>query len=49
MLTLAIAQFRPRKGAYDENLCRFGALIQEAGAWPSPPGLILGPEASLTG
>ena len=49
MLTIAIAQFRPRKGAYEDNLCRFGALIREAAGWPTPPGLILGPEAALTG
>ncbi|HET8625607.1 MAG TPA: NAD+ synthase [Gemmatimonadales bacterium] len=49
MLTIAVAQFRPRKGAYEDNLCRFGALIREAAGWPTPPGLILGPEAALTG
>ncbi len=49
MLTLALAQFRPRKGAYDENVCRFGAVFREAAAWDSPPGLILAPEAALTG
>jgi NAD+ synthetase len=49
MLSLAIAQFRPRKGAYEENLCRFGALMREASAWRAPPALILGPEAALTG
>ena len=49
MLSLAIAQFRPRKGAYEENLCRLGAVFREAAGWTSPPGLILAPEAALTG
>ena len=49
MLTIALAQFRPRKGAYDENICRLGAVFREAAGWPSAPGLILAPEAALTG
>ncbi len=49
MLTLALAQFRPRKGAYEENLCRLGAVLREAAGWDAPPGLILAPEAALTG
>ncbi|MGH7518273.1 MAG: NAD+ synthase [Gemmatimonadales bacterium] len=49
MLTLALAQFRPRKGAYADNLCRLGAVFREAAGWPAPPRLILAPEAALTG
>ena len=49
MLRLAIAQFRPRKGAYEENLCRFGALLREVGAWAEPPELLVAPETALTG
>ena len=49
MLSLAIAQFRPRKGDYEENLCRLGAMFREAAGWTAPPGLILAPEAALTG
>ena len=49
MLSLAIAQFRPRKGGYEENLCRLGTMFREAAGWPAPPGLILAPEAALTG
>ena len=49
MLTLALAQFRPRKGAYEENICRLGSVFREAAGWESPPGLILAPEAALTG
>ena len=49
MLRLAIAQVRPQKGAYQENLCRFGALFREVGNWPEPPELVVGPETALTG
>jgi NAD+ synthetase len=49
VLRLAIAQVRPQKGAYQENLCRFGALFREVGNWPEPPELIVAPETALTG
>ncbi|HET9726103.1 MAG TPA: nitrilase-related carbon-nitrogen hydrolase, partial [Gemmatimonadales bacterium] len=49
MLRLAIAQLRPRKGAYEENLGRLGAVFREVGAQPEPPELIVAPEAALTG
>ncbi|HEU4682681.1 MAG TPA: NAD+ synthase [Gemmatimonadales bacterium] len=49
MLRLAIAQVRPHKGAYEENLCRFGALFREVGNWPDPPELVVAPETALTG
>lgn len=49
MLRLAIAQIRPQKGAYQENLCRFGALLREVGSWPEPPELVVAPETALTG
>lgn len=49
MPRLAIAQFRPTKGAYAENLARLGALFREFGSWPEPPDLVLLPEAALTG
>ena len=49
MLRLAIAQLRPHKGAYEENLCRLGALFREAGAWAEPPDLMVAPETALTG
>ena len=48
MLRLAIAQLRPRKGAYDENLCRLGAMFREL-ASAEPPDLVLAPETALTG
>jgi NAD+ synthase (glutamine-hydrolysing) len=49
VLRLAIAQIRPRKGAYEENLCRLGDLFREVGSWPEPPELVVGPETALTG
>jgi NAD+ synthase (glutamine-hydrolysing) len=49
VLRLAIAQVRPHKGAYEENLCRLGALFREVGNWPEPPELVVAPEAALTG
>jgi NAD+ synthase (glutamine-hydrolysing) len=49
VLRLAIAQVRPRKGAYEENLCRLGALLREVGDWPEAPELIVAPETALTG
>jgi NAD+ synthase (glutamine-hydrolysing) len=49
VLRLAIAQLRPHKGAYEENLCRLGAYFREAGGWAEPPDLIVAPESALTG
>jgi NAD+ synthase (glutamine-hydrolysing) len=49
VLRLAIAQLKPRKGAYEENLCRLGALFREVGGWAEPPDLVVGPETALTG
>jgi NAD+ synthase (glutamine-hydrolysing) len=49
VLRLAIAQLRPQKGAYEENLCRLGAYLREAGGWAEPPDLVVAPEAALTG
>jgi NAD+ synthase (glutamine-hydrolysing) len=49
VLRLAIAQMRPRKGAYDENLCRLGAIFREVSSWAEPPELVVAPETALTG
>jgi NAD+ synthase (glutamine-hydrolysing) len=49
VLRLAIAQVRPHKGAYEDNLCRLGALFREAGGWAQPPDLMVAPETALTG
>jgi NAD+ synthetase len=40
---------RPRKGAYEDNLCRLGELFCQAAEWEVPPQLMLAPEAALTG
>jgi NAD+ synthetase len=40
---------RPRKGAYEENLARLGALFREAAGSAEPPELLVAPEAALTG
>jgi NAD+ synthase (glutamine-hydrolysing) len=49
MLRLAIAQMRPQKGAYRDNLNNLGALLREVGGWPEPPELLVTPESALTG
>jgi NAD+ synthase (glutamine-hydrolysing) len=49
VLRLAIAQVRPQKASYQENLCRLGKLFREVGQWPEPPELIVAPETALTG
>jgi NAD+ synthetase len=49
MLRVAIAQFRPDKGEYAANLARLGEVFREVSRWPEPPGLIVAPEAALTG
>ena len=49
MLRLAIVQFRPRKGAYAENLAQLEGCFREAAAMPEPPDLLLLPEAALSG
>ena len=48
MPRLAIAQFRPRKAAYRENLERFGSLLRDMAAGDVPDLLIL-PETAFTG
>ena len=49
MLRLAIAQMRPHKGAYRDNLHQLGALLREVGGWTEPPELVVTPESALTG
>ena len=49
MLRFAIVQFRPDKGDYAGNLARLGEVLREVGTWPETPGLLLLPEAALTG
>ncbi|HEV8149765.1 MAG TPA: NAD+ synthase [Gemmatimonadales bacterium] len=49
MLRLAIAQFKPKKGAYADNLARLGELFAGLAQSPEPPDLLVLPETSLTG
>lgn len=49
MLRLAVAQFKPSKGEYAHNLKRLGTLFAQLAEWPSPPDLLVMPEASMTG
>ena len=49
MLRLAIVQFRPRKGAYAENLAQLEASLREVAAVDHPPDLVVLPETALSG
>ncbi len=49
MLTLAIPQFRPRKGDVEANLDRVAALVVEAASVEPHPQLVLFAETILTG
>ena len=48
-VTLALAQFRPRKGDYDGNLARIGELLAQAVSLDPRPQLVCFPEAALSG
>lgn len=48
-LTLAIAQFRPRKGALEANLDRLGAVLAQAAALEPHPRVVVFPETILSG
>jgi NAD+ synthetase len=48
-VTLALAQFQPRKGDYAGNLARIGALLAQATALSPRPQLVCFPETALTG
>jgi len=49
MLRLAVAQFRPGKGDYAENVGRIGALLADVGRGEPPADIVLFPESALTG
>jgi len=49
MLRLAVAQFRPGKGDYAENVGRIGALLADLGRRAPPADIVLFPESALTG
>ena len=48
-VTLALAQFQPRKGDYVGNLARIGAFLAQAGGLDPQPRLICFPETALSG
>jgi NAD+ synthetase len=48
-VTLAIAQFQPRKGDYAGNLARIGELLAQAAGLDPRPQLVCFPESALTG
>jgi NAD+ synthase (glutamine-hydrolysing) len=49
MPRLAVAQFKPAKGEYAENVKRIGALFSRMSEWPEPADLLVLPEAALAG
>ena len=49
LLTLALAQFKPRKGEYRHNLDRIGALLSQAASLEMRPRLVCFPETALSG
>jgi NAD+ synthetase len=48
-VTLALAQFQPRKGDYAGNLARIGALLAQAAGLSPRPQLVCFPETALSG
>ena len=49
MLHLAVAQLKPQKGAYRENLVQVEGVFREVSGWDPVPDLVLLPESALTG
>jgi NAD+ synthetase len=49
VITLALAQFQPRKGDYAGNLARIGAFLGQAAALEPRPDLVCFPETALSG
>ena len=48
-VTVALAQFQPRKGDYTGNLGRVGELLAQAVSLDPPPQLVCFPESALSG
>ncbi len=48
-ITIAIAQLRPKKGDYDANIARLGAVFSQLGALDSQPDVLVLPETALNG
>lgn len=48
-LRIAVAQIRPKKGDYTENLRRVGGVLAQVGRWERAPHVVVFPEAVLSG
>ncbi len=48
-LRIAIAQIRPKKGDYAENLRRIGGVLAQFAGWETPPQLVVFPETAVSG
>ena len=48
-MEIALAQIRPAKADYAENLKRIGAVMAQVGGWPRPPGLVIFGETVMSG
>lgn len=48
-MRLALAQFKPGKGDYAENLGRIGVILEGLASRKAPPELLVFPESALTG
>jgi len=49
MLRIAVAQFRPRKAEYQQNLEQAAGIFRRLAESAAPPDLLIFPEAALTG
>lgn len=48
-MQIAIAQIRPKKGDYAENLRRIGAVLGQVAGWDDPPKLVVFGETVMSG
>lgn len=48
-LRVAVAQIRPKKGDYAENLRRIGGVLAQFAGWETPPQLVVFAETAVTG
>ncbi len=48
-LRVAVAQIRPKKGDYAENLRRIGGVLAQLAGWETPPQLLVLPETAVSG
>lgn len=48
-MLVALAQIRPAKADYAENLRRVGGVLDQVAAWDRPPGLVIFGETAMSG